>query len=122
MEALRQLVNWSQVPDSTSIPIPSTAPFGDVAMQELINLNLPEDRWLVDKLKAVNKVVSQGYPLVVSRVQFMIPIMSKRGVAIVSIKGSIEGTDVTMITDGDWYFDGWACPCENMMVIIGNDN
>ena len=63
MKALRHLMNWSQVPDSTAIPIPSTNPFGDVAMQELINLNLPSDRWLVDMLKAVNKVVSRGYPL-----------------------------------------------------------
>ena len=63
MKALRHLMNWSQVPDSTAIPITSTNPFGDVAMQELINLNLPADRWLVDKLKTVNKVVARGYPL-----------------------------------------------------------
>ena len=63
MEAVRHLMNWSQVPDSSSIPIPSTNPFGDVAMQELINLNLPVDQWLVGKLKAVNKVVSSRYLL-----------------------------------------------------------
>ena len=63
MKALHHLMNWSQVPDFTSIPIPSSNLFDDVAMQELINLTLPADRWPLDKLKAVNTVVSRGYPM-----------------------------------------------------------
>ena len=63
MKEQRHLMNWSQVPDSTFITIPSTNPFVNVAMQELIKLNLPADRWLVDKLKAVNKVVFWVYLL-----------------------------------------------------------
>ena len=55
-------MGWTHIPDPICVPLPTNNPYGEVPTEEVINLKLPRDEWLLKRLKAVNTTVSKGYP------------------------------------------------------------